>query len=233
MINKAMLERSIAWLRSAPRPILLAGAALLLLLTACAGGSVGPERTPSAAGTDEEVAVPFTQPEMTEGWKEVEAPGYPSQPGFSLKLPEGWELAELQGIDSYVGEIVGDGARLHFDYGAYSWSLDPADDPAHEYNVAYEEIGGVPAKLVWPKDSSEGFTGVYFSNLGGPRLSIYGEDLTQEQQSIAFAIFRTVRSLDRYASFFRMSNLAVYYTGNEEHVLEILEAVLGPQFAGG
>jgi hypothetical protein len=196
MINKAMLEMPMVLPRPMPRPILLTGLALLLLLTACAGDSVGTDQTPTAAGNAEEVTVPFIQPEMTEGWKEVEAPGYPSQPGFSLKLPEGWELRELQGIDSYVGEIVGGGARLHFDYGAYSWSLNPADDPEHEYNVTYEEIGGIEAKLVWPKDSSEGFTGVYFSNLGGPRLSIYGEDLTQEQQGTAFAIFRSIRSLD-------------------------------------
>ena len=139
---------------------------------------------------------PVFQPEITEGWKEVEAPGYPSQPGFALKLPEGWELRDLQGIDSYVGEIVGDSVRLYSDYGFYSWNLNPDDDPEDEYNVTHEEIGEVEAKFIWPKGSSEGFTGVYFSSLGGPALNIYGEDLTQVQQRTAFAIFRSVRSLE-------------------------------------
>ena len=56
--------------------------------------------------------------------------------GFSLRLPPGWELNELQGIDSYVGEVVGGGVRLTFDYGGFSWTLDPADDPEHEFSEA-------------------------------------------------------------------------------------------------
>ena len=127
--------------------------ALLLLLSACANGDsqststpaptatgpvqgvLGPASGPGPAGPDRSTnanPIAFSQPEITEGWNEVEALGYPSQPGFALKLPEGWELRELQGIDSYVGEIVGDGARLHFDYGSYSWSLNPADDPEQQ-----------------------------------------------------------------------------------------------------
>jgi hypothetical protein len=165
--------------------------ASLLLLAACTQSIDGPETSPT-----EEVLAPTSQPNFTEGWKEVEAPGWDSQPGFALKLPQDWELRELQGIDSYVGEIVCDGVQLHFDYGAYSWDLNPSDEPEHEYHVAYEEIGGVEAKLLWPKGSSQGVTGVYFSDLGGPELNITGRDLTQEQQRIAFAIFRSVRSLD-------------------------------------
>ena len=38
-------------------------------------------------------------------WELVEVSGWPG--GFSLRLPPGWQLNELQGIDSYVGEIVG------------------------------------------------------------------------------------------------------------------------------
>ena len=127
----------------------------------------------------------------------MEAQGWESQPGFSLRLPPGWELNELQGIDSYVGEVVGDGVRLTFDYGGYSWSLDPADDPDHSYTVTYEEIGGVEAKVLAPKDSSDGFTGVYFQSLGGPSLNLVGQDLTPEQQSTAFVIFRSIRNLSQ------------------------------------
>ena len=129
-------------------------------------------------------------------WQEVLPPGWTSQPGFTLKLPQSWELRELRGIDSYVGEIVGDGARLRFDYGFYAGNPDPKDDPEHEYNVAYEQIGRVEAKFIWPKNSSGGFTSVYFLNLGGTSLGIYGEGLTREQQHTAFAIFRSVGSME-------------------------------------
>ena len=43
--------------------------------------------------------------------EEVEAPGLADQPGFSLRLPTGWELRETQPLDSYVGELVGDGVK--------------------------------------------------------------------------------------------------------------------------
>ena len=68
-------------------------------------------------------------------WTLVEAPGWAYVPGFSLRLPPGWELNELQGIYSYVGEVVGDNVRLEFDYGAHSWTLDPAEDPERVYAV--------------------------------------------------------------------------------------------------
>ena len=39
-------------------------------------------------------------------WQLVEAS--PWSGGFSIYLPPGWELIELRGIDSYIGEIGGD-----------------------------------------------------------------------------------------------------------------------------
>ena len=142
-----------------------------------------------------EAVQPFPSTQPPPDWRLVEAPGWESVPGFSLRLPAGWELNELQGIDSYVGEVVGDGVRLTFDYGAYSSSLSLGDDPEHTYAVTYEDIGGVEAKLVMPTGDSDGYTGVYFESLGGPKLNLVGKDLTPEQQETAFAIFRSIRVL--------------------------------------
>ena len=102
--------------------------------------------------------------------EEVEAPGLADQPGFSLRLPTGWELRETQPLDSYVGELVGDGVKLRFDYGRFSPSLDPASDPEHIYVLRYEAIGGYEAKLVIPLDASGGLTGVHFRAIDGLRL---------------------------------------------------------------
>lgn len=44
---------------------------------------------------------------------------------FSIDLPTNWQVVEVQGIDSYVREIVtGDGDTIYFDYGYYSNSLE-------------------------------------------------------------------------------------------------------------
>ena len=159
-------------------------------------------------------------------WRIVEAPGWPSQPGFSLRLPPGWELNELQGIDSYVGEVTGYGVRLTFDYGGFSWSLDPADDPVHTYIAAYEDIGGVEAKLLISIEARSGYTGVYFANLDGPSLNLVGEGLTPEQQQIAVAIFRSIRlssreALDNPEDEYSMSDLAAWYRTLNDVIFQV------------
>ena len=170
-----------------------------------------PTPTPRESGLKQ-----FTDARPSPDWRIVEAPGWPSQPGFSLQLPPGWELKELQGIDSYVGEVTGDGVRLTFDYGGFSWGLDPSDDPAHTYSVVYEAIDGVEAKLLISMEVGSGYTGVYFANLGGPSLNLVGEGLTPEQQQTAIAVFRSIRlssreALDNPEDEYSMAHLARWY----------------------
>ena len=132
-------------------------------------------------------------------WQLVEAPGLGDQPGFSLRLPDGWELRETRPLDSYVGELVGDAVRLRFDYGRFSAMLNPEGRPETIYVLRYEDIGGYEAKLVIPLDPFGGRTGVNFRAMDGLRLTIVGKDLTPEQQRTAFAIFRSIRSANRAA----------------------------------
>ena len=137
---------------------------------------------------------PYADAQPQRGWRMVEVSGRPSQPGFSIRLPFGWELRELPDTDSYVGEVIGDdGVRLTFNYGRYAWNLDPADDPSHEYFVSYEDIGSLEAKLLIPTDATQAYIGVYFPSLGGPSLSIVGENLLPSQRPLAIAVFRSVR----------------------------------------
>lgn len=119
-------------------------------------------------------------------WHKVEAGA------FSLFAPSGWEFHQLQGIDSYVGEFVGDGVVLSFDFGRYSNPLDEAKEPA--YIIAHESIGGFSAKIVSPRTPGHGVTGVYFRNVGlSNALCLYGKDLTAAQQELVLTIFETIR----------------------------------------
>jgi hypothetical protein len=123
------------------------------------------------------------------GWQKAEAGP------FSIFAPPGWKCRQLQGIDSTVGQCVGDRVELHFDFGQYSNPLDEAQEPS--YVVAHENIGGFEAKMVSSRMPGHGVTGIYFRNVTGSNsLCLYGKDLTEEQQELALRIFRTVRFSD-------------------------------------
>lgn len=111
---------------------------------------------------------------------------------FSILAPSGWEFHQLQGFDSYVGEFVGDGIVLKFDFGRYSNSLKEEKKPT--YVVIHKSIGGRRAKIVSPRIPGHGITGAYFRNVGDSNaLTLFGHDLTSTQQELVLKIFETLR----------------------------------------
>jgi hypothetical protein len=138
----------------------------------------------------------FEQPTSEESLSTVTAPisWHKLEAGaFSLFAPWGWEFHQLQGVDSYVGEFVGDGVALRFDFGRYSSGcLNKAKKPA--YVVAHESIGGFPAEIAGPRTPGHGVTGVYFRSVGRSNgLCLWGQDLTSTQQELVLKIFETIR----------------------------------------
>jgi hypothetical protein len=112
---------------------------------------------------------------------------------FSISAPPGWEFHRLLGVDSYVGEFVGDGIALRFDFGQHSSGyLQDANKPA--YLIARESIGGFSAKIVSPRTPGHGLTAVYFHSVGhSTGLCLWGKDLTSPQQELVLKIFETIR----------------------------------------
>jgi hypothetical protein len=112
---------------------------------------------------------------------------------FSILAPLGWEFHQLMGVDSFVGEFVGDGVVLRFDFGQHSGgNLKKYKKP--DYVFDHESIGGFPAKIASSKTPGQGLTGVYFRNVGHSNgLFLWGQDLTPAQQELALKIFKTIR----------------------------------------
>src|SRR6266849_1661710 len=120
------------------------------------------------------------------GWHKVDAGP------FSILAPSGWEFHQLQGTDSYVGEFVGDGAALRFDFGGDSNPLKEEKKPT--YVVIHKSIGGRRAKIVSPRTPGHWISGVYFRNVGDSNaLTLFGHDLTSTQQELVLKIFDTLR----------------------------------------
>jgi hypothetical protein len=111
---------------------------------------------------------------------------------FSILAPLGWEFHQLTGVDSYVGEFVGDGVVLRFDFGGHSNPLKEEKKPVHV--VIHKSIGGRRAKIVSPRTPGHGITGAYFRNVGDSNaLTLFGHDLTSTQQELVLKIFDTLR----------------------------------------
>ena len=120
------------------------------------------------------------------GWHKVDAGP------FSLFAPAGWEFHQLQGVDSYVGEFVGDGVVLRFDFGGDSNPLKEEKKPA--YGIIHKSIAGHHAKIVSPKTPGHGITAVYFRNVGDSNaLTLFAHDLTPMQQELVLKIFDTLQ----------------------------------------
>jgi hypothetical protein len=129
---------------------------------------------------------PASRPPDVDGFQRLAAQG------FSVSVPPGWQRKDLPGIDSYVGEISGDGITLHFDFGWYSDPLSPQNYPGHSRTS--ETIDGERATIVVPSAVGNGITGVHFPDLGQKtKLTISGRDLTASQQSTVLQIFRSIR----------------------------------------
>jgi hypothetical protein len=111
---------------------------------------------------------------------------------FSILAPSGWEFHQLQGIDSFVGEFVGDKVVLSFDFGEYSNPLKEEKKPA--YVVVSRSIGGHSARIVSPKTPGRGITGIYFHDVGDSNaLTLWGNNLTSAQQELVLKMFETLR----------------------------------------
>ena len=111
---------------------------------------------------------------------------------FSILAPPEWEFRQLTGVDSYVGEFVGDGVTLTFDFGRYSNGYIKKDRKSGAV-ITKRVMAGHTAKLVRPQTPGHGITGIYFSGASGSNaLYLWGKDLTASQQELVFKMFETI-----------------------------------------
>jgi hypothetical protein len=110
---------------------------------------------------------------------------------FSILAPSGWEFHQLTGVDSYVGEFVGKGMKLTFDFGRYSTELRHAKKPA--YIITKKSLDGRTAKVVSPRTPGNGTVGVFVRLDRHHALCLWGQNLSIEKQRLAFKMFETLR----------------------------------------
>jgi hypothetical protein len=105
-----------------------------------------------------------------------------------------WEKVTLRGIDSRVGGIRIDAKdTVYFDMGRYSNNLSGEGS-----QTTVEVIDGYEAKIVSPRNSANGITGVYIDSLFGESLNrtkfnLYGRDLSSGNQDEFLKAIRTLK----------------------------------------
>ena len=110
---------------------------------------------------------------------------------FTISVPENWKYVEQQGYDSKVAMFVTiRGEEISYDLGLYSDSL-RVDADTHY--VSLKTIDNKDAKVVEPKSSAHGRTGVYFKNIGdGNRFQMSGLNLSAPTQATLLSAIETL-----------------------------------------
>lgn len=168
--------------------------ALLLAIFLCLASPIRAKWPASSAGIRGTIECSFRSGDNTlilqdnpANWQKVDAGP------FSILAPPGWEFHQLQGVDTFVGEFVGNGFTLKFDFGRDAKGC-LRDYKKPTYVIAKESIGGLSARIVSPRAPSHGLTGVYFRKVNGHgALCLWGKDLTAAHQELALKIFESIR----------------------------------------
>ncbi|WP_136467120.1 hypothetical protein [Flagellimonas onchidii] len=113
---------------------------------------------------------------------------------FQINTPEGWELVEDQGIDTYIGRIKNDNLTIFFDQGLLSFGrLEDVEETSETIYFRRLTIKGVPA-IVHKENRTDADT----------RLSVYldnGEEqnrlyiLDSDNDDFFIAMFKTHKFL--------------------------------------
>ena len=112
---------------------------------------------------------------------------------FKIDIPEGWQSVTAQGYDSYVASfLTSAGETISFDLGMYSSSLN-VDNSTHDIN--FKTIDNKNAKIVVPKTSGQGTTGVFFESIdgNGSRFQMSGSNLSVTTQMQFLAAIETLK----------------------------------------
>jgi len=117
---------------------------------------------------------------------------------YQLKVPAKFQLIEEQGIDSYVGKLVGEGIEIQFDYGIHTSPSKNLDQD--KFNIYFETFGSVERQIVVPKNPNEDFTSMHIRDLNDfsdmksyVSLKMYTNNITRKEQDLVVKIFESTK----------------------------------------
>jgi hypothetical protein len=119
---------------------------------------------------------------------------------FTIETPASWKKEKVKGIDSYVGKIVIDSNEtLEFDLGWYSNTLTENDSVENKNNIImWDTIDRKKVKIVIPKQSGKGITGIYIDSLWQSgseidKFNLYGINLKPTNEKALLQALKTLK----------------------------------------
>ena len=121
---------------------------------------------------------------------------------YRLTFPTKFLLEPVQGIDSYVGNVNGNGVSLIFDYGYYSGpSTQETDD---DYLVTTDDYNGYYRQIVKPVNSQFDYTRLHMfkisDTLNGQlfynSLTFYTNNISSNNQDMLISVFENVEVVE-------------------------------------
>lgn len=116
---------------------------------------------------------------------------------YEFEFPTDFNLVELKGIDSYVGNLVGNEITLTFDFGWYTSPLSNLSED--EFIVTDTIINGHFRQIVQPINPEVNFTRIHLYRIsdstesphGYNSLTMYTENISSAQLEIVLTIFNS------------------------------------------
>lgn len=114
---------------------------------------------------------------------------------FKIRVPPGWAMIKMRGMESNLGAFVNDRDTLSFSYGSYYTELSFGNT---DYKQAIDTINGFTAVITVPRYAGKGIVAArILGDSGFPSLTIQGENIASTDtvleifKSITFAAGNT------------------------------------------
>ncbi len=117
---------------------------------------------------------------------------------YTFNFPTRFVLEEAEGIDSFVGQIRGDGITLNFDFGPFTGPLNNVSED--QFEILEDEIEGHFRQIVIPFDSNTDRTRIHLFRIQDTidmpslfdRLTMSTTNLSATQQDVIVEAFESV-----------------------------------------
>ena len=121
---------------------------------------------------------------------------------YKFMFPTKFYIEESQGLDSYVGSIIGDGIEIYFDYGFYTGpSRQLSND---EFEVFEDEFEGHYRQIVKPVDSKNQITRLHVFKISDSiginkeydKLTLSVKNIEKSDQEMIIEIFNNIQIIE-------------------------------------